>query len=793
MKLLKLALLSLAAFSNPVQALQFVNHIPHGRRQAVGFNSTTSSTATSSVLQITSSSTSSITQAGNPSTSTVGTETLSSTSINQLARSQSSIGISSVTGESRIGSSFSTTSDETSSQISAAAGSTLALANGTTQITALVTTTDATTSQSSGSSSFTGALTPSTASTRDSTSVGFNIAASGNQTRTVFTASLSATPTGIRSFFSISNVSISASPSGNYTNGNYSGSPTDDGGGDYVTLTLKGGYEPPVVCISTTQGAVPTTWSIVYTTTTTIFGDPTDYTPPEPEITIPITCSPAGLEEGKGKTKVSASVSCTSEDGVDICTTEAPQFPTFSSTLGPETTVTFVTTAKNPSVVFSPISTPRYGHDPETQAPQDRRSSAKPTAKPTPKPTPSTQSPNNDPRPSGSPRESAKEPPKATYMITVAPTKIVINDQTFTQNDPSGTTKVTVNGDEFTINPSEVIGGGTIVDRPGNVGRSTMVPSSTVVGDLPIVIAPAGTQNVVVVGGTTFGVQATPITAVVEGQTITIEPSAVIVPDQNAPIGGAAPVTTVVKGQTITLVPSAAGVSGEIVSSGRSAPLTTAINGQKTTIQPSAVVAVPKRTVSISRTSPVQTEIVVAGGEMITAIGPSVVVIRSTTFTYGLVSTVITKVVDDDTISIGPSGVSVRNTTVGGPGAKATDTTYEIVGGASVTQVGASVVVVDGTSFTVGPGKGTTTKVFGGETITIGPSGVVVSTITLPYPFGPTVITTIDVPSTAAAPSPVPSETKKNGGGAVRPARALTGLHLEVCIAIGVWVLGHIF
>ncbi|EXF85651.1 hypothetical protein CFIO01_11256 [Colletotrichum fioriniae PJ7] len=790
MKLSKLVLLSLAAFSNPVQALQSVNHIPHGRRQAVGFNSTTLSAATSSALQITSPSTSSITQAGNPSTSSVGTETLSSTSINQLAGSQSSIGISSVTGESGIGISFSTTSDETSSQILAAAGSTLSLANGTTQTTAFVITTDASTL--SGSFSFTGAFTSSTAFARGSTSVGFNVAASGNQTRTVVTTSLSATPTGIRSFFPISNVSISASPSGNYTNGNYSISPTDDGGGDYVTLTLKGGYEPPVVCISTTQGAVPTTWSIVYTTTTTIFGDPTDYTPPEPEITIPITCSPAGLEEGKGKTKVSASVSCTSDDGVDICTTEAPQFPTFSSTLGPETTVTFVTTAKNPSVVFSPISTPRYGHDPETQAPQDRRSSAKPTAKPTPKPTPSSQPPNNDPRPPGSPRESAKEPPKATYMITVAPTKIIINDQTFTQNDPLGTTKVTVNGDEFTINPSEVIGGGTVVDRPGNVGRSTMVPSSTVVGDLPIVIAPEGTQNVVVVGGTTFGVQATPITAVVEGQTITIEPSAVIVPDQNAPIGGAAPVTTVVKGQTITLVPSAAGAPGETVSSGRAAPLTTVIDGQKTTIQPS-VVAVPKRTVSISRASPVQTEIVVAGGEMITAIGPSVVVIRSTTFTYGLVSTVITKVVDDDTISIGPSGVSVRNITVGGPGAKATDTTYEIVGGASVTQVGASVVVVDGTSFTVGPGKGTTTKVFGGETITIGPSGVVVSTITLSYPFGPTVITTIDVPSTAAAPSPVPSETKKNGGGAVRPARALTGLRLEVCIAIGVWVLGHMF
>ncbi|OHE95238.1 hypothetical protein CORC01_09499 [Colletotrichum orchidophilum] len=777
LKLLKLLLFSLAAFSNPVQAFEIANHIPHSRRQAAGFNSTTSSAATSSASQSPLSPIISFTQAGNPLTNTVATDTLPSVSISQPARapeSQSLSGIFSTTGESGTGGSFSTTSDDTSSQISAAE-STLTLANGTSRTIAIVTTADAST-------------------------VGFNVAASRNQTSTVFLLSLSATATSIRSLFPTSNISISASPSGNYTNGNYSGSPTsvpnsDNGDGDYVTLTLKSGYEPHVVCISTTEGAVPTTWSILYTTTTTIYGDATDYTPPEPDITVPVTCSPAGLAGGKGKTRVSASGSCTSVDGEDICTSEVPQFSTLSSSLGPETTFTFVTTAKNPFVIFSPISTPLYGHDPETRAPQDKHSSAKPTAKPIPKPTDPIQSPTNDQKPSGlpdSPRESAKEPPKATYMITVAPTEIIINDQTFTQNDPSETTKVTVSGNDFTINPSEVIGGGTIVDRPGNVGRSTMVSSSTVVGGLPVVIAPAGTQNVVVVGGTTFGVQATPITVVVEGQTITIEPSAIILPGQNIASGGAAPVSTVVKGQTITLVASSAGVPVQIGSPGRTAPVTTVIDGQKTTIQPSAQ-AVPKQTVSISHASPVQTEIVVAGGEMITAIGPSVVVIRSTTFTHGLVPTTITKIVDDDTILIGPSGVSVRNITVGGPRAKAMDTTYEIVGGASVTQVGASVVVVDGTSFTVGPGKGTTTKVFGGETITIGPSGVVVSTMSLPYPFGPTVITTIDVPSTAAAPSPVPSETKKNSGDVIRPAKALTGLYLEVCITIGVWVLGHTF
>ncbi|GKT48605.1 uncharacterized protein ColSpa_08786 [Colletotrichum spaethianum] len=400
--------------------------------------------------------------------------------------------------------------------------------------------------------------------------------------------------------------------------------------------------------------------------------------------------------------------------------------PTFSSSkVRPETTFTFVTTAKNPSVIFSPVSTPRYGHDSETKALQDKQTAAEPTAKPQPS---NDQRPTNPP---GWPRESAKEPPKATYKVTVAPTTVIINDQTFKQENPSETKRVTVSGAEFVINPSEVLGGGTVIDRPGNVGRSTMVPSSTEVGGLPVVVAPAGTQDVVVVGGTTLQVQATPVTIVVRGQKVTVQPSAIVF---------------------------------------------------------------PRQTVSISRTSPAQTEIVVAGGEMVSAIGPSVVVIRSTTFTYGLVSSTITKVVDDDTILIGPSGVSVRNVTVGGPNAKTSDSAYEIVGGATVTQAGASVVVVDGTSFTVGPGRGITTKVFGGESITIGPSGVVISTLTLAYPFGPTVITSvdIDVATTAAAPSPVPSVTKKkNGGAAARHATSNAGIHFGFCIAICAWVLGR--
>ncbi|KAF4856729.1 hypothetical protein CGCSCA4_v000614 [Colletotrichum siamense] len=414
--------------------------------------------------------------------------------------------------------------------------------------------------------------------------------------------------------------------------------------------------------------------------------------------------------------------------------------------IGPITTYTFVTTAKNPSVVYSPISTPRYGHDPETKAPQDKHTAVKPADKPTDNPqqpapndqrppdspTSQPQLPPNDQRPPAStvpPRESVKEPPKATYTITVEPTKVIVNDQTFTVTNPSETRQVSVSGAEFTINPSEVVGGGTIVDRPGNVGRSTVAPSSTVVGDVPVVVAPDSLQNVVVVGGTTFELQATPVVAVVQGQTITIQSSGIVF---------------------------------------------------------------PKQTVSINRSSPTQTEIVVAGGEMVTAIGPSVVIVHSTTFTYGLASSTITEIVDDDTILIGPSGVIVRNVTMGGPNAKASDTAFEIVGGATITQVGASVVVVEGKTFTVGPGRGTTTTVIGGETITIGPSGVAVSTLSLRYPFGPTVVTTIRAPTATAPSAPAPSETKTNGGPGVRHAKRTAGPRLEFCIAIGVWVLGRL-
>ncbi|KAF6822511.1 hypothetical protein CMUS01_11047 [Colletotrichum musicola] len=685
MKLVTFALLSLTAFWNPVQATSGTDRVQHFPRQDGGFNAT-STTPTSLSSSLSSAAFTSGLWSNQVETSLSSPVVTSSVPAvtpgqkSQISDSELTGETPSATQEPGTGLTAFTTSDEIRSQILSISDSST-LTNGAVRDTDVV----------------------STPQTRSNTST------------SAFTSTVpvSSTLLSFRSSSHIGNASTTASPSGgssgsNSLKGEEQGTPSEKD-------------EP---CVSTTEGAIPTTWTIIYTSTTTFYGDPTDYMPPYPEITPPSVCPAAGIEAGQS----SVSISLCLPTGDFRCTTLAPLpsiglLPSLSSPkVVPPTTYTFVTTAKNPSVVYSPISTPRYGHDAETKAPQDKHTAA---GKSTDSPRPSGSNNNNSPAP---PRESAKEPPKATYTVTLAPTKVIINDQTFTQKGPSETTAVTVDGAHFTINPSEVVGGGTVVDRPGNVGRTVMAPSSTVVGGLPVVVAPGGTQNVVVVAGTTFQLQPTPVTAVVQGQTIVVQPSSIV------------------------------------------------FQGQ---------------TVSISRSSPVQTEIVVAGGEMITAIGPSVVVVRSTTITYGQASSTVTETIDDDTILIGPSGVVVRNMTMGGPNARFSDTTYEIVGGATITQVGASLVVVGGTTFTVGPGRGITTTVVGGETVTIGPSGVAVSTLSFPYPFGPTVITTINAPTSTTGSAPLPSETKTNGGAGVRYAMRATGARLEFRIAIGVWVLGR--
>ncbi|KAJ4012882.1 hypothetical protein NW766_006694 [Fusarium irregulare] len=192
-----------------------------------------------------------------------------------------------------------------------------------------------------------------------------------------------------------------------------------------------------------------------------------------------------------------------------------------------------------------------------------------------------------------------------------------------------------------------------------------------------------------------------------------------------------------------------------------------------------------------------QTDVIIEGGEMVTAAGQSVFVFRSTTLTYGPNVHETTKTIDDDVITVGPGNVVIDGTTFGGSEAEPKDTNYRIVGGATITKVNPSYAIIDETTFTAGPGAKRTTKEAGGETITIGPGGIAIGTITVKYPFGASTVTTIEVKETASEKLPAATGTNnsKNGSndgddddsGATgsRLTMGMTGL----CIAVGVWIL----
>ncbi|KAI1076821.1 hypothetical protein F5B20DRAFT_554746 [Whalleya microplaca] len=492
-----------------------------------------------------------------------------------------------------------------------------------------------------------------------------------------------------------------------------------------VTLT------PPTLTSSTnapsecpTEGTGPitvTSYSIVYTSTTTWTGDPSDYTPPFPPISTPIDCTPRTSPTGRltisvcdGTGKSCSLVHTTTDTSTDGSVTGFATDPTAE----PTEIVTFVTTDKNPAVVFTSEMPPDYGGS--TSSPYSHRTAVGDIAFTTPEYGMITATP-----------EPAKLPPTTAASISlvttpvtveVQPSGVVINDQTIADNAVQKTSTVVVGGNTFVINPSEVVGAGATVNRPSKIGGIFMPTSATTtIGGLGVVYGPSA----VTVDGTIFTIGPTPTSAVVRGQALILGPAGIIFPSQTLPVFP----------------------------------------------------------------GPGPTEVAVVGGELITAIGPDKVVIEGTTVTYGPDSDTTTTVIDGDTILIGPSGVLVHGETLAGITAAPTETTYEIVGGATITRMGLTAVLIEGTEYRLGFYASTTvTTVVGGETLTIGPDGVAMSTWTLGAPYAST--TTIRPNNNAALTIPAATESAENSGPALRVGRG-QGFVMMLCIAIGAGCLGQ--
>ncbi|KAL2024020.1 hypothetical protein VTK56DRAFT_255 [Thermocarpiscus australiensis] len=417
------------------------------------------------------------------------------------------------------------------------------------------------------------------------------------------------------------------------------------------------------VCQASDLTAAPTSWSIVYTSTITWYGNPEDYRPPYPPISVP---SPTATPN---------------------CVTTTEHSYGFAIPTSTKNTIVFLTTDKNPAVVYSTIHTPDYG---VSQEPETRDNHISPTGGGA-----ITTPPYNSQNPGGG---------QKPVTVVVQPTAVVINGNTIRDHSATKTQVVVVAGQTFTIDPTRVVGAGATVDRQSATGGGVFVPTptSTSLAGIPVTVS----SSLAIIGRTTFTLGPIPTTATVSGQTVTIGPAAVAISSQ------------------ILSLPSI----------------------------------------------PSLTEVVVAGGELVTAIGRSVIVIHGTTLTYSLANappTTVITTLDDDTITLGPGGATVVTAggtlTIlgdGGGGGGTTTTQLAIVGGATLTKIGASVVVLRNVTYTIGPDPGsgsgsggrTVTTVVGGETVTIAPTAVVIgSSISWGCPFG---ATTVITPPPGSGPTP---------------------------------------
>ncbi|KAG6036719.1 hypothetical protein E4U41_005556 [Claviceps citrina] len=457
-------------------------------------------------------------------------------------------------------------------------------------------------------------------------------------------------------------------------------------------------------------------YSIVHTSTVTFLGNRSHYTPLYPLIVTPHYCSPNYTIGSPPPT--GSGVGGLGPQPLPHTTGLPVKLPS----LPPGPKITFITTDKNPLVLFPSDPRPGASHR---------------TADPYPDPVIHKTAAADATQPGSIPATHRRRP---TFSITARGDQVIIDRQIFSLAAGS-VAVVAVDGGEFTIYPTAVVGEGGIVTKPPPPPAELTVPAPTsgLVGDLNVTLSGAE--------------------LVIGGVEMTIPPYKT---------------TTLIHGESVTMSPYFIAVGTSVFTFRLTQP-------------------------------PPETDVVVNGGEMLTAIGKTVVVLHQTTLTYGPGIPPRTEVVDEDTITIGPSGVLVHGVLLGGPTAGANDTRLEIIGGATITRIAPSVAIINGRTFTICPALSTTTTttttVIAGQTFTIGPHGLAVSTLTMTVPFGASVVGTIVPAGTWLSHFPLEtagsaSATDEDKDSAGAPPLFRAGMSLgrrggvAVCMVIGVLVLG---
>jgi hypothetical protein len=351
---------------------------------------------------------------------------------------------------------------------------------------------------------------------------------------------------------------------------------------------------------------------------------------------------------------------------------------------------------------------------------------------------------------------------------------------------------ITEAGDVFTAGSSVVIGPMIVIWVPTNTG-AMFLKSATSTPDPPPATTEywgeASTQVVVsgvsvavdhskaVVGGSTFqvGSGAPQETIVIKGQTISIGSQGVAfasttVTPQNEPAPD--PVNKVVVDPEIFSVigSTLAVIDGTSLTYGPGIPTQVeVVMGQTITIGPSGVSFGGS---TLGGPSNIGTQFGIVGGLSIAEIGSSIAVINGQTFTVGPGATSVTTTISGHTITIGTNGVGIEGgTTLAYP----FNPTFQTVtaGGITFSEVGSSLAVIGGKTFTIGPGATPTTDVINGQTISLGPGGIGFSTTTF---------TGVPTSNTGVHTS------TKGGAGNLKPASIYGVLGICIAMVIGYYI-----
>ncbi|KAI9713715.1 MAG: hypothetical protein M1812_006553 [Candelaria pacifica] len=306
----------------------------------------------------------------------------------------------------------------------------------------------------------------------------------------------------------------------------------------------------------------------------------------------------------------------------------------------------------------------------------------------------------------------------------------VIDGSSFNLATP--TTKV-LNGQTISIGPNGIGFPTTTVPIAG----SLVTPTPVTAGGITFGLGP----SIAVIDGTTFTLNPNnpaTIKTLANGQTISIGPNGIGFPTTTVPIGGSlvTPTPITAGGITFGLSPSIAVIDGTTFTLNPNSPATikTLANGQTISIGPSGI---GFATTTVPIPNSLITPTPVTAGGITFSLSPSIAIIDGTTFTVNPNSPATTKTLaNGQIISIGPKGIGFATTTIPIPNPSAL-----ITGTFSTTTIngiplalGSNIAVINGTTFSIGPGATPTTDIIDGQTISIGPNGIGFASTTIPIP-----------------------------------------------------------